>query len=841
MRQIIFFLLLLLGSSQAEAQPTTLRQEMQHLQALHGLHFVYASDLNLDRPYTGPALEGLEVKDALNHLFYNQGIRITRRRNNIILNATGATLSRSQNDPIPVTSTDSNATYPLSEIIIKGKNDRVEATHHRMGESMVRGEHIGLGFSTLSTPDLLKTLQHTSGVSAGYELGTDFYVHGGGGDENLVLVDGTPLYSTTHVLGIFSSFNTDMIDSVNFYKSNFPSRYSGRLSSVTDVSIRDGNMQHFKGLFSLGMFEGRLQAEGPIVKERTSYNVGIRRSWSDLYFRPILFLADKFSDDDDTPTVGFDYHDLNAKLTHKLSDTDKLWLSLYSGRDFVDVETKDRYTWNADNCEEDKTRLQWRKWNGTVGWQHQFSPTLSSRMALIGTFNHSLMAIENKSYKLDYEDHITQWNLSNRKKNVTRMFDLGARADFQWQAAHRHLVEFGGQLMYHGFRPQSSELTFYYGHDEGMDTTSTMGSYRTHSQELTAYIEDAITLSPRLTANIGTSLTLLNVKGRLYPLLDPRLSLDYRWSRLWMASLSCTHMSQHVHRLSPSLLSLPTDFWVPSTAKVRPSGSWQFTAGIHGIAPSNVLRFSLEGFYKQSRNLLTYRNWSGIQPVASRWESDVTSGSGRSWGMEADVILDLLDGWGQRPPRHGVLPVNYLQFSYTLSWTQRQFRDIYDGWYPDQFDNRHKLDILAHIKLGRKAVLTAAWSYHTGNRITLPEQIGFMPITPGHDWRVEDGFIYDKPNNFRLPAYHRLDIGVDFHHITKRGFERIWNVSLYNAYCHMNTLFVEMRNNSWSSTANSPGGNTSSTPSASQQAPSLTARGFGYIPIIPSFSYTLKF
>lgn len=838
MRQIILLLLLLLNSTWAEAQSTTLRQEMQRLQTLHGLHFVYASDLNLDRPYTGPTLEGLEVKDALNHLFYNQGIRITRRHNNIILNATGIMPSRQQTAAVEEAA-DTSASRPLKEIIVQGKESIAQPNHSRMGESTLKGKRVGLGVSALSTPDLLKTLQHTSGVSAGYELGTDFYVHGGGGDENLVLVDGTPLYSTGHLLGIFSSFNTDMIDSVNFYKSNFPSRYSGRLSSVTDVSIRDGNMDHFKGLFSLGMLEGRLQAEGPIVKGRTSYNVGIRRSWSDILYRPILFLASKAaSNDGDMPSFGFDYHDFNVKLTHKLGDTDKLWLSLYSGRDFVDVETKDRYTWNAEQCEETKTRLQWRKWNGTLGWRHQFTPTLSSEMALIGTFNHSLMALEDKYYKVDQEDRIYQWNLSDRKKNETRMFDLGARADFLWQAHHRHKVQLGGQLMYHGFRPQSSELTYYYGNDAGMDTTSTSGSYRTHSQEFTVYMEDAITLSPRLTANVGTSLTLLKVKGSLYPMLDPRLSLDYRWSRLWMASLSCTHMSQHVHRLSPSLLALPTDFWVPSTAKVRPSGSWQFAAGIHGIAaPSSVLRFSLEAFYKQSRHLLTYRDWMGIQPIASHWENDVTSGSGRSWGMEADVILDLLDGWGPRPPRHGVLPVNYLQFSYTLSWTQRQFRDIYDGWYPDQFDNRHKLDIIAHFKLGRKAVFTAAWSYHTGNRITLPEQFGFMPIIPGHDWRVEDGFIYNKPNNFKLPAYHRLDLGMDFHHTTKRGFERIWNVSLYNAYCHMNTLFVEMRCNNWAYPSGNSDGNAVSTPST----PHLTARSWGYIPIIPSFSYTLKF
>lgn len=837
MRQIIFLLLLLFSNSWAEAQSTTIRQEMQHLQALHGLHFVYASDLNLDRPYSGPTLDGMEVKDALNHLFYNQGIRITRRHNNIILNATGIMPSRQQTTAVEE-ATDTSASHPLKEIIVQGKESIAQPNHSRMGESTLKGKRVGLGVSALSTPDLLKTLQHTSGVSAGYELGTDFYVHGGGGDENLVLVDGTPLYSTGHLLGIFSSFNTDMIDSVNFYKSNFPSRYSGRLSSVTDVSIRDGNMDHFKGLFSLGMLEGRLQAEGPIVKGRTSYNVGIRRSWSDILFRPILFLSDKLSDLGDSPSVGFDYHDFNAKLTHKLNDTDKLWLSLYSGRDFVDVETKDRYTWDEGRCEEAKTRLQWRKWNGTVGWRHQFTPTLCSEMALIGTFNHNLMAIEEKYYKVDEEDHIYQWDLSDRKKNNTRMFDLGVRADFQWQAHHRHKVQFGGQLMYHGFRPQSSELTYYYGNDAGMDTTSSTGAYRTRSQEFTAYMEDAITLSPRLSANVGTSLTLLKVKGHLYPMLDPRLSLDYRWSRLWTASLSCTHMSQHVHRLSPSLLALPTEFWVPSTARIRPSGSWQFAAGIHGIAaPSNVLRFSLEAFYKQSRHLLTYRNWSGIQPVASRWESDVTSGSGRSWGMEADVILDLLGGWGARPPRHGVLPVNYLQLSYTLSWTQRQFRDIYDGWYPDQFDNRHKLDIIAHIKLSRKAVLTAGWNYHTGNRITLPEQFGFMPIVPGHDWRLDDGFIYSKPNNFKLPAYHRLDLGVDFHHTTKRGFERIWNVSLYNAYCHMNTLFVEMRCNNWAYPSGNSDGNAVSTPST----PHLTARSWGYIPIIPSFSYTLKF
>ncbi len=825
MRQFILFLSLLLWSVGAQSQ-TTVRQQMQRLQALHGLHFVYASDLNLDLPYSGLPLEGLEVKEALRHLFYNQGIRFTKRKNNIILNATGMAPSVSRLAPLGTEGMDSTQAYRLDEVVVNGHHDdRQSSFHGRMGMRTLKADRIGLGFSTLSSPDLLKSIHQTSGVSAGYELGTDFYVHGGSGDENLVLVDGTPLYSTAHTLGVFSTFNTDMIDSVNFYKSNFPARYSGRLSSVTDVSIRDGNAEHFRGSFSIGLLEGRLQAEGPIVKGRTSYNVGIRRSWMDVFTRPALFISRKVSDKfDGFKRFNFDYHDFNAKLTHLADERNKLWLSLYSGRDYVDALYKDEMSW-AHNYEEDFTHLQWRKWNGTLGWHHQFTPTLCSDVMLVGTFNHNQMSIDNKSYYMEGGE-IYRWALSNHKHNNTKMYDLGAKAHFDWQAGYRHRVQFGAQLMHHGFRPQSSELTYYYGDASEVDTTSSRQTYRTHSQELTAYIEDAINLSPRLSASVGTSLTLLKVKHRLYPMFDPRFSLDYRWSKQWTARLSCTHMSQSIHRLAPSLLALPTEFWVPSTAKVRPASSWQMTAGIHGVAPSGVMRYGIEGFYKQSQGLLTYRDWSGIQPVASRWESEVTSGRGRSWGFEADLFFDVFNGWGRSHPRHWILPDNYLQISYTLSWSQRHFGDIFDGWYPDQFDNRHKIDIVTHIKLREHITFTANWTYHTGNRLTLPEQFGFSPIVPGHDWSLGHSFIYGKPNNYALPAYHRLDLGMDFHHITKRGFERIWNVSVQNAYCHLNALFVEMRYNPWYN-------NTSQS--------QLSARSFGYIPIIPSFSYTLKF
>lgn len=369
-----------------------------------------------------------------------------------------------------------------------------------------------------------------------------------------------------------------------------------------------------------------------------------------------------------------------------------------------------------------------------------------------------------------------------------------------------HHIRFGTQFVRHTFRPQTVTQAFYYGDpSEQVDTTHVETRNHTSSCELTIYAEDEISLSPRWTVNAGCSYTLLKVKSRTYHLIDPRLALKRQLTDDASLKFSYTHMSQSVHRIASTFLELPTDFWVPTTAGIRPTRSDQLAFGAY-VRPGKLWSVSLEAFYKHTVHLLQYRNWTGLQPPAARWDKDVTEGKGRALGLELDADY--------RTPRVTAT------LAYTLSWSKRRFPELYAGWFTDQFDNRHKLNITARYALTGRVTVYAAWTLRSGNRATLPVAYVPQPQMPGEPDNFEAGFVYDRPNNFRLPAYHRLDVGANFSHTTRRGFERIWNVSIYNAYCHLNTMYIRVK---------------------PQPDGTFTARSKGFIPLIPSVSYTLKF
>lgn len=806
MKKICLSAALVLWAGTALCQ-STLMQGINQLQQEHGLHFVYDANLNLNLPYTGQALKGKSTKAALKTLFHGQPIEYIRRKNNVIL------LARSGSEA-DLTATAGQAADParsaqLDEVLVMGRQTAPTPSVMQTGQRHLTARDLQSEASLLSSPDLIKTLQQTSGVAQGTELTSGLYVHGGGGDENLFVIDGMPLYHSGHMLGLFSSFNTDVIEKADFYKSGFPARYSGRLSSVTDVRVRDGNMKDYHGLFSLGYMDGRLQVEGPIKTDRTSFNIGMRYTWPSL-FLPIGNASANADLEDYKTNVNLLYYDLNAKLTHRINQRNKLWFSLYNGLDHLAVSSLE---WEPRNTEEtffekwdESTKWQWGKLNGTLCLERIMNPDLLAKFALTASRSHSSISIIEK-YS-DVEDGVTTgWEPSYEKEFHSWLNDVGARADLHWTPAERHDIQLGGSLTWHGFRPQGWDRLVYQSTSATeVDSMRTQQSHRTSAGELMLYAQDNYRLTDRLQLDLGLSYTAMVVKNRFYNNLDPRLTLRYALKGDGMLSLSCTRMSQYIHKLSSSLLELPTDCWIPSTASIRPSSSWQWSAG-YTTSLGQHWQLGLDAYYKQSRNLIRYRSWVGLIPSASSWEQDVTQGNGRSYGTELDLEYHT-----RRVVVHG---------DYTLAWNRRKFSEVYDHWFCDQFDNRHKVDLTARIQLSHRISMTAAWTWHSGNRVTLPDQFGLAPIIPGQTGAVHDGFIYSEPNNYVMPAYHRLDVGFDFHRITKRGRERIWNISLYNAYCHLNPLYMEVNRNSWGS--------------------NITAKCFHYIPIIPSFSYTVKF
>lgn len=887
-RPILLTLVLLATTLTLAAKTRTVRQMMDIVAREQGVSFVYDASLPLDVPFNQAAPKKHKLDQWLDALFQPIGITWTRQGHYVMLHRKTPTDSKPQTEPqtrravtrytlsgfvrdsvgeslIRATiydatsgaATTTNAYGFFSLTLNEGDHDikasylgyadshfrlrlQADVSHdfalqpnatlgqvtvtadrnstllnEQTGHRQLRGSDIGRGFALLSSPDLVKALQLTSGVAPGVELMSGLYVHGGGNDENLFLLDGTPLYQVNHTLGLFSAFNTDIVKRVDFYKSGFPARYAGRLSSVTDVRTKDGDHTHTHGGYSIGTLDGRFWLEGPIGQDhRTSYVFGLRRSWLDLLSTPIFALVNKGNDD--KVSLGYLFYDMNAKLSHIFSNRSRLSLSLYSGRDRFSTKDDSYFEYSTDAngniwSDHDITRMnmRWGNRNVALNWNYVFSPKLFANFNATFTQNYSRYNYsDNDSYGKKGEEKVSY--LSHGYRSM--IYDTGADAQFDYRPSSRHHIRFGTAYTWHVFRPQTQAQRSVVGTAEKTDTISTSGSNRNVSHELNLFAEDSWRLAPQWSLNAGFNASLFNTDAKTFMRFDPRLAMRWQMSRTLAAKLSYTMMTQYVHRITNSFLDLPTDYWVSTTAKLEPMRAWQLTAGLYA-EPSSHLSLSVEAYYKQTNHMLQYASWAGIEPPADHWDENVMDGRGKAYGIEADIHYHTtrLD----------------LAAAYTLSWNKRHYDEWYDGWFADKFDNRHKLNITMQWAVTKKINLTAAFTMRSGNRMTVPTQIAPMPDTPGgsnkygnYSYDVNT-YIYERPNNVSLPMYHRLDLGADFHHTTKHGHERIWNVSIYNAYCHLNAMYVELKQD-WNGSA-------------------LRAKAPGFIPILPSVSYTIKF
>ena len=389
------------------------------------------------------------------------------------------------------------------------------------------GRKFNSGFAFLSSPDVIKTLQNLPGVASGTELLSGLYVHGGTGNDNLFLLDGVPLYQVSHMAGLFSSFNSDVIESVDFYKSGFPARYGGRLSSVVDVKTRDGDFEKYRGVFSIGLIDGRLQFEGPIVKGKTSFNVAMRRTWMDAFLSPVLKMA--FRKERDTKyDASYSFYDLNARLTHRFSPDSRLSLNFYNGRDGFHLS---RMGLDDTHSDEERTlyntntsRYRWGSLTASLNWHYRISG--KTDMDLVAYYTRSPGITEFSSDSFAGEDGETA--LASSEKNIS----------------------IGSHMLYHGHEPS-------------------------------VYIEDEITFSPKFSANIGLRYAMFIVPDKIWHGVEPRAALKYTVSPSVSLKASYTEMNQFNHSISALYIDLPAVSWMPSTGKIRPMHSRPWTVGSH--------------------------------------------------------------------------------------------------------------------------------------------------------------------------------------------------------------------------------------------------------------------
>ncbi|MDD2245179.1 MAG: TonB-dependent receptor plug domain-containing protein [Dysgonamonadaceae bacterium] len=716
----------------------------------------------------------------------------------------------------------------LQEVTVVGNRSQTGAESTQMSAVEVSVEQIKNIPSIFGESDVIKALQLLPGVQGGTEGSAGMYVRGGGMDENLLLLDGVPVYNVNHMFGFFSVFNTDAVKNVTLYKGSFPARFGGRLSSVVDIRMKDGNEKKIQGSASIGLISSKFNIEGPIIKDRTTFNISARRTYIDVLARPFMNKYNKDQNEDnnykENTIAGYYFYDLNAKFTHKINDRNRLYLSAYLGDDavYTKMQTSDKSMQNQRV--EDWTNLSW-KWGNTITalrWNHVLTNKMFANTTLSYTRYRSNMGIGAESvYEYD-SNPVNNYSENTQLDYRSGIEDLTARVDIDYTPNTQHDVKFGAGYTFHTFNPDVTRLKSKTTEQEIIqDTDTVIGSSKIYPKELSAYVEDNISIGRRIKFNAGLHFSHYSVQNTNYHSLEPRLGIRALINEDVSVKAGYAMMGQYIHMLSNSSISLPTDLWVSATKDIEPMRSHQYSAGVFWRW-KDVADVSIEGYWKTMHNLIEYKDGASFMGFSSGWEEKVNMGDGKAYGVELLLQRSFgnTTGW----------------IGYTWSKSTRLFdrpgQEINFGReFPAKYDRRHDVSItMSHI-FSDRIDISGSWVYSTGNTGTLAMQYN-KPLQ-GPQAEVASYDEYELPyinsrNNYRFNAYHRLDLGVNFHK-KKRWGMRTWNISIYNVYNQLNPFMVY------------PSSEYSYNPETGESEGRNFLNQITLFPIIPSVSYTIKF
>ena len=698
----------------------------------------------------------------------------------------------------------------LDEVVVEATRSTVSARSPQMSVVELPVQQIKSVPTLFGEADVLKALQLLPGVQNGSEGSAGMYVRGGGPDENLLLLDGVPVYNVNHMLGFFSVFNPDALKNVTLYKGSFPAHFGGRLSSVVDIRMKEGDMQHYHGNASIGLISSKLSFEGPIVKDKLSFILSYRRTYGDLLIKPSLWIAQLMNPEMGKFNMGYHFYDFNAKLNWKISDKDRLYLSFYSGDDIINFSLKFK-DYDFDQIQySDYMGFKW-KWGNKVAslrWNH----VLSQKLFMDASVNYTQYR-HNLGVDIEEDFNYTAYNASF--SNVFNMAyhsginDLTAKVDFDYTPLPNHEIRFGGNYTYHQFRPEVQSMKVVEGNQIDIDTV--IGASNIFAHETALYVEDNMTFGDIFRVNAGVHYSTFTVEGKTYQSVQPRLSTSVMLASNFSLKAGYAYMTQYVHLLSNSSLSLPTDLWVPVTANILPMNAHQVSLGAFYELP-HLFDISIEGYYKSMDNLLEYKDGASFFGSSDSWENKVCMGKGWAYGVEFLVQRSFgnTTGW----------------IGYTWAHSNRLFdregQMINNGKvFPAKYDRRHDISITVNHKFNERIDLSGTWVFSSGNCGTLGTQI--YESFPS----IEGDITYINAlerNNFRMGNYHRLDLGVNIHHKFKYTTGTL-NISVYNVYNHNNPFLVY----------------TDYTWDAATQQEKKTLVQVSIFPIIPSISYGLKF
>lgn len=665
----------------------------------------------------------------------------------------------------------------LDEIVIstEGKNAIQNTT--RMSTIGIPIETIKALPRFLGEVDIIKAIQMLPGVQAGQEGQSGLYVRGGGPDQNLVLLDGVPVYNVSHLFGFFSVFNADAVKSVEIIKGGFPARFGGRLSSVLDIQMKEGNKEKLHGEGGIGIVASRVTLEGPFKKGKpSSFMVSARRTYIDILAKPLILSQGDGED------VGYYFYDLNAKANVKLGRKDHLYLSGYFGKDKFYSSFKD----NTDAYKE-SDKLSWGNATAVVRWNHLFSSKIFGN--LTANFTRYLFDVSS-------QERTGRTSEFFKLRYFSGIRDLSAQYYIDFIPSPNHYIKVGTGVTFHEYKPGVLQIKE---NSAGFSSDTSLNYNFLHSTETASYIEDDIRISKRLKVNTGLHFSTFSISGKSFSSLQPRLSARFLINPDMSIKASYATMSQYIHLLTNAGIGLPTDLWVPATAKVPPQSAQQVAAGV-AYNLKNDYEFSLEGYYKKMKNVIEYAEGASYLNVTSNWEDKVEVGEGDSYGIElfAQRKVGRISGL----------------LGYTLSWTNRYFENLNFGIrFPYRYDRRHDIKIAGVWKISKKTEASANWIYGTGQAITLPTQ---KYIDPRGDI-IE---VNSSRNGYRMPASHRLDVSISFSKEKKRH-TRSWIFSIYNVYNRRNPFYIFLDTE------------------PNTQKPVF--KQVTLFPIIPSFTYQFKF
>ena len=667
--------------------------------------------------------------------------------------------------------------------------------------------------------DIIKAIQLLPGVQSGNEGTGGMYVRGGGPDQNLFLLAGIPLYNVNHLGGFFSAFNADAVKNVTLFKGSFPARFGGRLSSVLDVTTNNGNDKHIHGNVSLGAISAKFNLEGPIIKEKTTFCLSARRTYADFLMRPLIRKLATDVDGKTKLSAGYYFYDANAKLTHKFSDRSRLHATFYMGND--DVFTRLR---TESSLAEDQYLDYTNNWGNIVGglrWNYVINPKLFMNLSLSYTQYTNTMNVGIEKIAQITPDSVQNSTITGNY--LSRIQDLTTRLDFSYTPLPEHNIQFGSYYTRHRIIPSvATGSVDYYDQIQMTEPWKIEANLRddtTRANELVAFAEDDWSINDICKGNAGLHCRAFEVENIFYPSLQPRISGRALLGDNLSVKLGYAYMSQYMHLLSTTSVSLPTDLWVPSTKRIKPMTAQQVAAGINYTIPM-IVDLSVEGYYKHMNNIIEYRDGVTTFGSTAGWEDLVCIGDGWTYGVEflAQRTFGRLTGW----------------LAYTWSRTTHLFnrpgQELNNGNpFPAKYDRRHDFSIVLTYKFTDWCDASATWVFCTGNTATLAMQkypvASDDPDAYDGNSNLSNTLSYvSSRNNFRMPNYHRADISVNFHRKFKRkNCHRTINVSVYNLYNKQNPYI------------------TYTSSQYSYQGYSKALMQLSIFPILPSVAYTLYF